>query len=167
MDHNDYKLQVKKFGSIKLNSKIPKNRKFEFLEDIATADIAFECYGRNLSELFENAAYAIFDIMVDLKSVKSKISKNIKLKAETVENLLYDFLSEIIYIKDADYMVFNKVLVKIKEGRNDYQLEAVIYGDKIDYEEQKLKLDVKAVTMHMFMIQKLKTGYKALVIVDI
>lgn len=167
MDLNDYKLQVKKFGSIKLNSKIPKNRRFTLLEDIAIADVAFEAYGRNLSELFENAAYAIFDIMVDLKSVKSKLNKNIKIKADTVENLLYDFLSEIIYIKDADYMVFNKILVKIKEEKNEYQLEAVIYGDKIDYENQKLKLDVKAVTLHMFTIEKLKTGYKALVIVDV
>ena len=166
MDLNDYKKQVKKLGFIKINSKIPKNGRFTILEDIATADVAFESYGRNLSELFENTAYALFDIMVDIKSVKSKLSKTIKLKSDAIENLLYDFLSELVYIKDADSMVFNKILVKIKEGK-EYQIEAVVYGDKIDYESQKLKLDVKAITLHMFVVEKLKIGYKALVIVDI
>src|SRR3989338_3567808 len=71
---------------------------FKFIEEIAIADIAFEATAPTLDRLFEEAGMAASDIMVDPKTVKPALKKTLKLSANTVENLMYDFLSELIYL---------------------------------------------------------------------
>ena len=137
--------------------------KFKYLEKIAIADIAYEAYGKNLNEVFENSAYAFFDITCNPKTLKSKIKKEIKLENKDEQDLLYDFLSELIFLKDSKQLIFNKVKVIIKNNK----LKAILYGDKIDYEKQELRNDVKAITYHMFKLEKTKNGYKTRVVVDI
>ena len=125
-------------------------KKYKIFEEIATADIAFEAYGKDLNELFENAAFAIFEISANPKKISPKIKKIIKLENENIEDLLFDFLSELIFLKDKDYMVFNKSKVEIKNQK-----------------KHELKIDIKAITLHMFKVEKTKKGYKAFVVVDI
>ena len=144
--------------------------KYKFLEDVAIADIAYEAYGRDLNGLFENAALAIFELSADLKTVEAKKKLKIILEHEKIENLLYDFLSEILFLKDSKYMVFKKVKVTVKENNKKekkYQLKAVLEGDTINAEKQQLENDIKAITMHMFEVKKEKNNWKATVVVDI
>lgn len=139
---------------------------YKYLEDVAVADVAFEAKGKNLEELFVSCAEALENTMADLKSINPKIKKKIKLKAETADLLLYDFLSELIYLKDAEQMLFGKFLVKIKQNKN-YELSAEIFGEKIDSKKHKLEDDVKAVTMHYYKIEKTKKGFKTQILLDI
>lgn len=141
--------------------------KFKFLEDVAIADIAFEAYGKNYNELFENCAAAIFNLTVDLETLNPRIKKGVKLESSKIDLLLYDFLSEILYIKDADGLIFCKCGVDIKEKKGRFLLNAVFEGDKINPEIQTLENDIKAVTMHMFKVEKTNDGFKAVVVVDI
>ena len=141
-------------------------QKYKFLEDIAIADIAYEAYGKDLNELFENAAMAIFELSAEIKTVEAKEKIEFELENEKLDNLLYDFLSEILFLKDSKYMVVNKVKVEIKEGKPN-KLKAVLHGDTINPNKQHLENDIKAVTMHMFELKKGKDGYKARVVVDI
>ena len=140
--------------------------KYKFLEDVAIADIAYEAFGKDLNELFENAAFAIFELSVNLKTIEAEKKVEFKLEHEKIENLLYDFLSEILFLKDSKYMVFKKVKVSIKEGKKN-QLKAVLEGTTINPEKQQLENDIKAITMHMFELKKEKNGYKATIVVDI
>lgn len=137
--------------------------KFKYLENVAIADIAFEAYGKTLNEVFENSAHAFFDMTCNPKTIKQKIKKIIQLKDKDEKNLLYNFLSELIFLKDSKQLIFSKVKVQIKDGK----LKAVLYGDKIDYEKQELRNDVKAVTMHLFDLKKINNKYKATIVVDI
>ena len=141
-------------------------KKYRFLEDVALADIAYEAYGKDLNELFENAAMAIFELSAEVKTIEAKQKFEINLKNEKIDRLLYDFLSEILFIKDAKYVVFNNVKVKIKEGK-EFELYAVLEGDSINSETQHLENDIKAVTMHMFEVKTHDNGWKATVVVDI
>ena len=140
--------------------------KYKFLEDVAIADIAYEAYGKDLNELFENAALAIFELSANLKTIESRQKIEFELENQTIENLLYDFLSEILFLKDSKYMVFKRVKVSIM-GRKPYKLKAVLQGDTINPQKQQLENDIKAVTMHMFEVKKVKSRYKATVVVDI
>lgn len=144
-------------------------QKYKFLEDVAIADIAYEAYGKDLNELFENSALAIFELSADLKTIEAKEKIEFELENEKIDNLLYDFLSEILFLKDSKYMVFKKVKVTIKEDKNNrkYHLKAVLEGDTINPEKQHLENDIKAVTMHMFELKKNKDGYMARIVVDI
>ena len=141
-------------------------KKYKFLEDVAIADIAYEAYGKSLNELFENAALAIFELSANLKTIEAKKKLEIKLEIEKIENLLYYFLSEILFLKDSKYIVFKKVKVSITENKK-YQLKAILEGDTINPKKQQLENDIKAVTMHMFEVKKEKNNWKATVVVDI
>ena len=142
-------------------------QKYKILHDLSWADIAFEAYGKNYDELFNNAAEATFAQMVDLKTVKPKVKKNITLSLETIQGLLFDFLSELVYLKDTFYIVFSKFDTKIKESKGKFELKATISGEEINPKRHKLGVDVKAITMHHFNIEKTKEGYKATVILDV
>ena len=136
---------------------------FKFLEDIAIADIAFEATGKDLDELFESSAEALESSMANIKKVKPKIKKEIIVSKETVEELLFDFLNELVYLKDAELLLFSKFSVKI----NGKKLHAEVLGDKIDSKTQELDNDVKAVTLHGFKVEKTKDGWKTKIILDV
>ena len=128
-----------------------------------TADVMFEVYGKTLNELFKNAATAIFDTMVKRSTIKIKIKKEIELESSNVEQLLFDFIEELIYIKDAEYLIFKDFKIKIKDNK----LTAILEGDKINPKKQILLTDVKAITLHKFSLKKSKQGYKAVIIPDL
>jgi len=123
----------------------------------------FEVYGKTLNELFTNAAIATFNVMVKRSSITSKIKKEISLENKDPEKLLFEFIEELIYLKDAEYLVFKTFKVKIKNN----SLKAVIEGEKINPKKHKLLLDVKAITLHKYRLSKTKTGYQATILLDI
>lgn len=139
---------------------------YRFLEDIATGDAAFEAEGRTLEELFREAAIATFEVMVDTKGVEPRIIRDIELKHEAVDGLLFDWLSELIYLKDAEAVLFCKFDVSIK--KNDaYELKAKASGENINQRKHNLRSDVKAVTYHMFEVKKTGENWSARVVLDI
>ena len=144
-------------------------QKYKLLEDVAIADIAYEAYGKNLNELFENSALAIFEMMADVKTIDSKHKFEIELKNKKIDSLLYDFLSEILFLKDAKYFIFKKTKVSVNEDKKNklFQLKATLEGETINPEKQHLENDIKAITMHMFEVKKEKNMWKARVVVDI
>ena len=132
-----------------------------------TADVMFEAEGKDLGELFEAAGLATEETQVELKGVKQKIKKGISLEKDTVEMLLFEFLQELIYLKDAELLVFSGITVDITEGKGVYRLKAQLSGEKIDPKRHELKVDVKAVTLHRFEVKKMPRGWFARVILDI
>ena len=138
---------------------------FKFIEDVAIADVAFEATGKDLNELFKSAAQAVIESMANPKTVKPVIKKEIKKKEKDIEKLLFEFLEEIVYLKDKDAIVFHDVDVKVDEKK--MELKATLRGDKIQPEKQELHQDVKAVTMHYYLVEKKDDVWKANVVLDI
>ena len=142
-------------------------KKFKILEDIAIADIAIEAYGKTLDELFENTALAIFEESANIKNISENEKKTININSDKIEDLLYDFLSEILFLKDTYSIIFKKSKIKIEKKGKKYNLNAELFGEKIDRNKHELRNDIKAITLHMFKIEKTKEGYKDLVVVDV
>ncbi len=139
---------------------------YRYLEDIATADAAFEVEGKTLEELFRDAAVATFEIMADTGTVKPEVTREIELEKEDVDNLLFDWLSELVYLKDADGLIFSRFDVNIR--KNDaYKLKATVSGEPINQRKHSLRSDVKAVTYHMFEVKKTGENWTARVVLDI
>jgi len=148
------------------NKKTSQVRPFRFLEKIAIADAAFEAQARTLEELFVNCAKATFDAMVDFKTVTPNQVEKLKLENKTLEDLLFDWLAELIYLKDLKAMLFKEFSVKIYKNEN-YRLEGEVKGEAIDQNKHELRADVKAVTYHLFEVKKTNRLWKAKVILDI
>lgn len=142
--------------------------KFRYLPDIATADLAFEAFGKTYDELFENAGLALEEAMVKLTSVKPTKEHTINKEENSVENLLYSFLEELIFLKDAETLVFNRIKCEVKKEVRGWRLEVSTKGDEIDPKKHKLGVDVKAVTKHLFEIKQLPNKtFRCQIILDV
>ncbi|MEM2934083.1 MAG: archease [Halobacteria archaeon] len=142
-----------------------REEKFEYLEH--TADVKFKAYGNCLEEAFASAAFAMFNAMIDLSEVSNKQEIAINLEAESLEDLLYDWLSELLYQFDANYIIFGKFEVdKIIEKEGKFLIEARVFGEQIDLKKHKFHLQVKAVTFHDMQIKKSNDHWMIQVLLD-
>ena len=149
-----------------------KNRKYKmpyhYLEDIGTADIAFEATGRDLPELFIAAADATMNVMIDnLDAIEPRETRQIKLSNDNIEMLLFDFLQELIYFKDAGRLLLRARETRIDQKGEVYFLNATVAGERLDDTRHHQRADVKAVTLHGFSVEKHDGGWKAKVLLDI
>jgi len=141
---------------------------YKFLEGLTMADIAFEASGKTLEEMFRSAAEAMTNTQIeDLKTLDMKVKKSFTLEAPDIERLLHDFLQELIFLKDADLLLFKEYRLKIEETIKGYALTADLKGEPIDMNKHKMLVDVKAVSWHKFKVEKTKTGWNAIVIIDV
>ncbi len=101
--------------------------KFKFFE-FATADVCFEAYGKTLNELFENAALALFEIIINIKQIKHKTKKEIRIKANDLKSLMIKWLNELLFYVDSESIAFSKFSVHIEKN---FLLEAKAFGEKI------------------------------------
>jgi SHS2 domain-containing protein len=141
---------------------------YHYLDDFATADIAFEATGESLEQVFVAAADATMNVMVEeLRSIEARVEKRIELKNDDLDMLLFDLLQELLYYKDAEQLLLRVKEIEITERDGAYLLHARASGEKLDPERHEQRVDVKAVTLHHFRLQKTDGGWIALVILDI
>jgi SHS2 domain-containing protein len=141
---------------------------YKFLEEIGTADIAFEAVGRDLPELFRDAAEATMNVMIDnLDAIEPRETRNIELSNEKIDMLLFDFLQELIYFKDAERLLLRVREAQLQERDQKYFLNAKAAGEPLDAVRHDQRADVKAVTLHDFSVEQEDGGWKARVLLDI
>jgi SHS2 domain-containing protein len=141
---------------------------YHYLEDIGTADIAFEATGRDLPELFIAAADATMNVMIDnLDAIESRETRQIELSSDKIDMLLFDFLQELIYFKDARRLLLRTRETQIDHKNEGYLLKAKVAGEQLDDTRHQQRADVKAVTLHGFSVQKHDSGWRARVLLDI
>lgn len=141
---------------------------FKFLEDAATADIAFEAWGRDLEETFTAAADATMNVMVEeLDSIVAREERKIALENDELDLLLLNFLQELIYYKDAEQLMLRVSEVGIKGERAPFSVRATARGELLAPERHHPRVDVKAVTLHNFQLEKIEGGWRTFIILDI
>lgn len=140
--------------------------RYTFIEDVAIADCAVEMEGEDLSDLFETAASALAEVMVDPATLPIATERTIALTAPELDLLLYDWLSELIYLKDRDGAVFTRTSVRV-DGGGPFTLTARASGGTIDPARTALRSDAKAVTFHQFRLDRVDDGWRARVVIDI
>lgn len=140
---------------------------FEYVENIATADVAIRAYGKTLEEAFANASLGMLNVITDVKKIKQKTGKTIEIKSENLKSLLYDWLQELIFLWDTKFLIFSKFKIMIRKENGKYFLNAKCFGEKIDPKKQKLKQNIKAVTYHMMEIKEKNGKFSVQVILDL
>jgi SHS2 domain-containing protein len=141
---------------------------YHFLEDVGTADIAFEATGNDLAELFTAAADAMMNVMIDnLDAIESHEARQVELSNDNVEMLLFDFLQELIYFKDARRLLLRTREIQIDQKDEGFFLRATVVGEQLDDTRHQQRADVKAVTLHGFSVKRHDGDWKARVLLDI
>ena len=113
-----------------------------------TADVGIKAYGDSIEEAFANAAKGMFDLITDNSNIDSIGEYLIELEADNLEELLVDWLSELLFLHGAHNLVFGFFDVKIK----DKKLSARVKGEEYNLEKHGMGVEIKAVTYHMLEV---------------
>jgi SHS2 domain-containing protein len=141
---------------------------YTYLENIGTADIAFEATGRDLPELFRDAADATTNVMIDnIVAIQPRERRQIELSNDKLDMLLFDLLQELIFLKDAERLLLRIREVEVTQRNENYFVKATAEGELLDADRHHQRADVKAVTLHDFSVERTNGGWKARVLLDI
>ena len=124
-------------------------KRFDYFE--ATADIGLKAYGKDINEAFENAGLAIFNIISDTSDIEAITEIEFEVASEDEVSLLYDYLEELLFYHETEFMLFGEFHVKIDENLN---LKAKIKGEPIDWDKHERKTEIKAITFHKIDVKK-------------
>jgi SHS2 domain-containing protein len=128
-------------------------RQYEFLEHTADAYVA--AYGANLTEAYENAAIAMFDVMTEVEKIKSLTEDHVEASGDDEQELLYNWLEALLVKSEINGMLYSKFKVsELAHDSSGFRLKAKIWGEKFDAEKHLQKVGIKAVTYHRMEIVK-------------
>jgi SHS2 domain-containing protein len=131
-----------------------EEKAFELLEHTADAYIA--AYGKDLTEAFENAGRAMFNVMTEVEKVSPLSEDRVETEGEDEYSLLYSWLEALLVKSEINGMLYAKFRIsrmyRTAEGR--LRLEATVWGEKFDPQKHLQKVGVKAVTYHRMEILK-------------
>ncbi|MFH1570983.1 MAG: archease [Gemmatimonadota bacterium] len=151
---------------------LPLTAGFEYLDDVAIADVAFRAWGADLAGAFAAAARATVSVMLeDLASLEARCERRVDLEADQLDLLLFDFLSELVYYKDADGLLLLPRRVEVQEpgaaADRRWRVRAVLAGERVDRSRHAVLVDVKAVTLHRLSLRQEPGRWVAEVVLDI
>jgi SHS2 domain-containing protein len=129
-----------------------------------TGDLGMTVQGKDRVDLFEQSAWAFFDLLVDVRKIKPIKPLELSVEAVDREALLVAWLGELLYLFDARRLVFSRFEI---EELTDRSLKARAWGEDFDRERHGFKHGIKAVTYHQVQIRETPKGWRARVILDI
>lgn len=135
---------------------------FRILEH--TADVGFEAFGTTRQEVFASAARALIYLIVELETIDLRAAVSIQVAGTGPESVLVNWLSELLYLHDAEGWLFREFEIQTLE---DNSLSAVARGEKFQRSRHRAKVLVKAITYHQLVVEKIPRGWRAQVYVDI
>jgi SHS2 domain-containing protein len=141
---------------------------FRFLEEIALADIAFEAEGESVEEVFRGATQALLECMANPATVSSGgWERAIERSDVDPSALLFDWLSEVVYWKDAAGVVFQEAPLTLTQEGDVWLLRARLVGAQVDQQTQELHADVKGVTKHLYELKQTGACWKVRMVLDV
>jgi len=140
---------------------------FQFLEEIALSDIAFEAEGESVEEVFRGATQAILETMANPTTVSGGWERAIERSDVDPSALLFDWLSEVVYWKDAAGVVFREAPLTLMREGDVWLLRARLIGAPVDQQAQELHADVKGVTKHLYELKQTGGCWKVTVVLDV
>ena len=139
-----------------------------------TADIGFHAYGRSLEEAYENAGLAMFNVVTDIDKVKKSESREFEIVSEDLVSLLYDYLEELLFLQDTEFLFFSGFEINIEKVASDessdlenYRLACIAYGEEIDWDIHTHRSEVKAITFHKMCVKEENGIFRLRAILDL
>jgi SHS2 domain-containing protein len=142
---------------------------YRFLDDIALADLAFDAEGDSLPALFDAATQALIETLADPRTVAPTWRHSADLEEPDVPRLLFEWLERLVYLKDAEGVVFHRAALSLDQrpDRTGWRLHAELLGALVDPATQTLRSDVKGVTKHLYAVTQEGSIWKARVVLDV
>jgi len=137
-------------------------QRFETLD--ISGDAAIRAFGRDLPELFVNAATGMYSLITDVKNIQEKKTLEISAQGSSLEGLLVSFLNELIFHFDTYGFIGKRITILTLDTNS---ITATISGEEFDLDRHKGKLLIKAATYHRLKVHRKADHWEAEVIFDI
>ncbi len=132
------------------------------------SDVGIRGYGQTLEEAFQNAAKAMFDIMVDPGKVQPRRKVEVNCRAFDREELFVEWLNSLLAQAGMNNMVFSDFRVeKIRKFNSHYELAGFAVGEQLDPQKHRAKIEVKGATYAQLTVREEKGRYIAQTVVDV
>jgi SHS2 domain-containing protein len=138
---------------------------FNFVDH--TADVAIEVKATSFKDLLQTAAKALLNLVLGEINYSSVTSKELEYHAQSLEELLIEFLNELNFLILVKSWVFKSMVIyELKREDNFFNLKMKIIGSKLNVKAYTIKTEIKAATFHNLEIQKISGGFKTTIILD-
>jgi len=128
-----------------------------------SGDIGVEVWGRDMGEMLENATMGLFSLLCR-SEVREVVERRIQVSSSSAEDLLVDWLGEVISTAGACGELYGTVdIVRVGE----WHAEGVLRGEKVDPERHDLRFEVKAATYHGLAVEKRGSRFYGRVVFDL
>jgi SHS2 domain-containing protein len=129
-----------------------------------TADIGLHIHGKDLPELFINAAQGMESLLVAPEQVRVVTSREITVKGHDRISLLIAWLNELIFFFDSEYLLFRDFEIATL---TDAALTGIAHGEPYDRQRHELGCVLKAVTWHEAAVTQDNEGFQTRIIFDL
>jgi len=139
-----------------------------FKEIEHTADIALEVWGENYDLLFIHAAEGFYHLSATGFAGEADSMLRFTLEADTCEDLLVTFLSELNYLLTEKWQKLWPVhFLKISMNKDQFSLECEAEICQLTKESRQALREIKSVTYHKLNITKKADRYHTLIVFDL
>lgn len=143
-------------------------RKFEITDQFTVSDIGVSLQADSLTELFIAAAEGMFSIIMGARPAEPATeTRPIELRADTPEQLLIDWLSELIYGFDTRGLIPVHFTIDVSRYDNESVVSGTTGYRRYDRENDKAEHEIKAVTYYKLKIKKDGDLYRCDVVFDL
>ncbi len=132
-----------------------------------TADVIVRAYGKDWSDVFSSLGQALFAAMLDVSAVAPRECRRIRIHSDSLEDLVVDFLNELLVYKDAENLAFSEFRVTVKEEGGKWVVEGEVCGERIDPKKHNPEGEVKAVSYHLLEVGEVEGRKYAQVTLDL
>ncbi|MBN1847269.1 MAG: archease [Deltaproteobacteria bacterium] len=129
-----------------------------------TADLGIIIHGNDLVDLFQNAGEAVLDLMFQHKVLKKSTSMNISISGDDLEDLMVQWLGEILYLFEGERLVVTGIEIYPFTG---FTLSAKLKTVPFEPESHNILREIKAVTYHQIEVTQRGDQWTARVIFDL
>jgi len=135
----------------------------QFIEFDHSGDIGVEARGKTLEDVLVRLTRGLFALMYRGR-VGNVIERRVRVQSASGENLLIDWLSEVLSLSEVHGELYGSVTVA-KMG--ELFVEAVLTGERFDPAKHDLRFEVKAATYHGLRLERRGEDLVARVIFDL
>jgi len=136
-----------------------------------TADTGIRVWSETCDELFRFAALGMCSLIVDPALVKSSDYLVVEQYADTIEELLFQWLKELLFLINSNGIVFSSFFLRVDKiagmNTNPYYIYSKGLYEGLDIERHEYCNEIKAVTRHLFKVERGKRDWKATIIFDL
>ncbi|MBI4768467.1 MAG: archease [Deltaproteobacteria bacterium] len=129
-----------------------------------TGDLGMEVWGKDPADLFAQAGWSFFDIMIETGKIELRQERLVEVEAPDREALLVAWLGELLYIFEIERLALGRFSIQAMTFQT---LSAQGWGEPLDPQKHQIKTVIKAVTYHQLRIWEAKGLWRARVIFDL